>query len=233
MNVSADTAGEPSDLHHNLSRIRAGVEEAARSAGRDPADVAVLAVSKRKAADVVSVAIQAGLRSFGENYVQEAVDKKAAIGVDDVEWHLIGHLQTNKARIAVQTFSLIETLDSEKLARQVSRVAVEAGKQQRVLVQVHLGDETTKTGIAPEKALELAATAASLPGLLLEGFMGIAPLGVDPRPHFRGLRRLFDELPDANRKILSMGMSSDYRVAIEEGSTMVRIGSDLFGARTS
>jgi len=229
VNVSADTAREPSDLQRIVQRVQADIEDAEKRAGRRPGEVSLLAVTKRKTAETVRAAIDAGLRMFGENYVQEAVLKKA--DVEDAEWHLIGHLQTNKARIAVQTFSLIQTLDSEKLAQSLSRVASEAGVRQRVLVQVHLGDETTKTGTSPGSALALAELAASLPGLELEGFMGVAPLGVDPRPHFRSLRLLFEDLPAANRKTLSMGMSSDYQIAIEEGSAMVRIGSSLFGER--
>jgi len=230
MNVSDDTTAESSDLLRNLIRVRAGVEEAARAAGRPPDEVTLLAVSKRKSAELVRVAIQAGLHSFGENYVQEAVQKRAEVDAD-VQWHLIGHLQSNKAKVAVETFALIQRLDSEKLARTLSRVAEETGRRQRVLVQVHLGDEATKTGIAPESAMSLVETASTLPGLSLEGLMGIAPYGVDPRPYFRSLRALFEKLPPANRKILSMGMSSDFHIAIEEGSTMVRIGSDLFGSR--
>src|SRR5262249_33196061 len=130
-------------------------------------EVTLLAVSKRRSAATVRAAIEAGLTMFGENYVQEAVQKKAE-GDADGEWHLIGHLQSNKAKVAVETFALIQSLDSEKLARTLSRVAEEMGRRQRVLIQVHLGDETTKTGISPDEAMGLVETALTLPGLSLE-----------------------------------------------------------------
>jgi hypothetical protein len=219
------------DLHDTVQRVRDSIAAAAVRSGRAEDEVALLAVTKRKSPEMVRAAHECGLRLFGENYVQEAVDKAASANVADAEWHLIGHLQSNKTRVAIQTFTVIESVDSEKIARNLSRIASECGIHQRVLIQVHLGNEATKTGAPPEEALELAAIAASLPGLALKGLMGIAPLGEDPRPHFRSLRKLFDELPQENRLILSMGMSSDYPTAIEEGATMVRIGSALFGSR--
>lgn len=230
--VSVETAAAIANLQANVRRVRESIAAAASAAGRDPGDITLLAVSKRKPAEIVRAALECGLTRFGENYVREGVEKKDAVdGQVDLEWHLIGHLQSNKARVAIEAFDIIQSLDSEKLAGVLSRVAIEIGITQRVLIQVHLGDESTKTGIAPEAAIDLASTIASMPGLSLEGLMGIAPFGVDPRPHFRRLRALYEQLPPANRKILSMGMSSDYPIAIDEGSTMVRIGSDLFGTR--
>jgi pyridoxal phosphate enzyme (YggS family) len=214
----------------NVARVRERIARAAARAGRQPEGITLVAVSKKQPAAAVRAALAAGVSDLGENYVQEAVEKREV--VPQGRWHLLGHLQTNKARAAVSLFDLIESVDSVKLARTLGRQATALGKTQEVLLQVHLGDEATKTGLPPEQARDAAWEIAAIPGLALRGLMGIAPLGVDPRPHFRDLRRLFDGLPDANRQTLSMGMSGDFEIAIEEGATAVRVGTAIFGSRT-
>ncbi len=219
------------ELHDRIRALRDDIAATAAAAGRSADEVTIVAVTKGQPVETVSAAISAGLTIVGENYVREAVDKKAATPAGSAEWHLIGHLQTNKASLAIQHFYLIQSVDSQKLASALSKIATQTATRQRVLIQVHLGDESTKSGASPDEALDLVALAASEPGLTVEGLMGIAPQGVDPRPYFRELRRLFDRLPADQRKVLSMGMSADYKTAIEEGSTMVRIGTGLFGQR--
>ena len=169
----------------------------------------------------------AGVLDVGENYVQEAAEKRELIS--EGRWHLLGHLQSNKAKTAVSLFDLIESVDSVKLAGALSRQGAE--KPAQILVQVHLGNEETKSGFAPELVLDAAAEIAALPSLSVQGLMGIAPGGADPRPYFQELKRLFDRLPPANRQILSMGMSGDFEAAIEEGATSVRVGTAIFGTR--
>jgi hypothetical protein len=181
----------------------------------------------------VEAAIAAGMTEFGENYVQEAQTKQSEIAAGRCRWHLIGHLQTNKARHAVAAFDLIQTVDSAHLAKVIGKAAAAIGKRQDVLLQIKLGDEQTKTGLAPQDWDAALSQIRSDSALNLVGLMGVAPLDVDPRPHFRSLRAMFESLPDGERKILSMGMTSDFEVAIEEGATMVRIGTAIFGARKS
>jgi len=149
--------------------------------------------------------------------------------VPEGRWHLLGHLQSNKAKLAVSLFDLIESVDSVKLALALGKQGGET--RQEILLQVHLGDEETKTGFAPELVLDAAAEIASVSGVSIQGLMGIAPNGTDPRPYFRQLKRLFDRLPPESRQRLSMGMSGDYEAAIEEGATLVRVGTAIFGAR--
>ncbi len=217
------------DIAENAARVREKIAAAAKQAGRSPNDITLVAVSKRQPAAAVTEALAAELTQFGENYVQEAADKRAL--VTGGHWHLIGHLQSNKARLAVTQFDLIQSVDSLKLAREIGRQAQAIGKIQPVLLQVHLGDEDTKTGVPPELALETAAALADIEGLALHGLMGVPPLGVDPRPYFVQARMLFEQMPPATRQTLSLGMSGDYEAAIEEGATLVRIGTALFGAR--
>jgi pyridoxal phosphate enzyme (YggS family) len=181
----------------------------------------------------VEAAIAAGMIEFGENYVQEAQAKQSEIAAGRCRWHLIGHLQTNKARHAVAAFDLIQTVDSAHLAKAIGKAAAAIGKRQDVLLQVKLGDEQTKTGLAPQDWDAALSQIRSDSALNLVGLMGVAPLDVDPRPSFRSLRAMFESLPDGERKILSMGMTSDFEVAVEEGATMVRIGTAIFGARES
>jgi pyridoxal phosphate enzyme (YggS family) len=213
----------------HIAQIREQIASVAGRTGRSFEEITLVAVTKKKPAESVREALATGLLDIGENYVQEAAEKRTL--VVGGRWHLMGHLQSNKARAAIETFDLIQSLDSVKLARTLNRHAQDLGKVQNVLLQVHLGDEETKTGLPPAEALDAAAEATSLANLNLRGLMAIAPGSSDPRPYFRQLRQLFERLPAQNRAILSMGMSSDFETAIEEGSTMIRVGTAIFGAR--
>jgi hypothetical protein len=201
--------------------------------------VTLVAVSKTVPARSVVAAIAAGQRIFGENRVQEALGKAPSCG-PGISWHLIGHLQRNKAKAAARLFDVVESLDSLGLAQVVDRQAREAERRLRVLVQVKLGDEQTKSGIAPAAAPALIEAAVRLANLELAGLMAIPPPSATPeasRPWFARLRQLRDRLdgaccPPGTLRELSMGMSADYEVAIEEGATIVRVGSGIFGTRT-
>ena len=219
-----------SAITDNLKRLHAQIAEAAERAGRRPEEITLVAVTKKQSAAAVAEALAAGATDIGENYVQEASEKRAE--VQGGRWHLLGHLQGNKAKPAVALFDLIQSVDSVKLAQSLGRYAQAAGKTQAILLQVHLGDEATKTGLPPDQVRDAAAEVAAVPGIALHGLMGIAPFGLDPRPHFRDLRQLFEALPPENRRTLSMGMSGDFEAALEEGATMIRVGTAIFGART-
>lgn len=214
----------------NLDRLNAQIADAAARAGRRPDEITLVAVTKKQPASAVAEALAAGAGDLGENYVQEASEKRAEI--ESGRWHLLGHLQGNKAKVAVSLFDLIQSVDGVKLAQTLGRHAQAADTTQDILLQVHLGDEATKTGLPPELLRDAAAEIAAIDGIALRGLMGIAPFGVDPRSHFRDLRRLFETLPPENRLVLSMGMSGDFEAAIGEGATMVRVGTAIFGART-
>ena len=219
-----------SAITDNLKRLHAQIAEAAERAGRRPEEITLVAVTKKQSAAAVAEALAAGATDIGENYVQEASEKRAE--VQGGCWHLLGHLQGNKAKPAVALFDLIQSVDSVKLAQSLGRHAQAEGKTQAILLQVHLGDEATKTGLPPDQVRDAAAEVAAVPGIALHGLMGIAPFGLDPRPHFRDLRQLFEALPPENRRTLSMGMSGDFEAALEEGATMIRVGTAIFGART-
>ncbi len=194
-----------------------------------------MAVSKTQTAEIIREAMQAGLHVFGENKVQEAGRKIAEI--ERGTWHLIGHLQTNKARLAVQLFDSIDSVDRLELAQEIDRRAEPLGKTQNVLLQVNVAGESSKFGCTPEAARELAEAVNALPHLCLRGLMTIAPYAEEAeksRPHFARLRELRDLLEHdtgLHLPVLSMGMSGDFEVAIEEGATSVRVGTALFGAR--
>jgi hypothetical protein len=191
-----------------------------------------MGASKRVPVDRLRVAAEFGLGLFGENYVQEALPKIAAL--PDVEWHLIGGLQTNKARLVVGAFRVIQSVDRWDLAAALDRRAQAQGIRQAVLVEVNLGDEAAKSGARPGEALDLVRRMEDLPGLEVEGLMGMPPFSPDQeasRPYFATLKSLWDQHHNDSWRTLSMGMSGDFEVAIEEGSTLVRIGTALFGAR--
>ena len=215
----------------NLAMIR-------KSIGNE--DVVLIAVTKTQSVAVIREAAAAGLSVVGENRVQEAVEKAAQLTDLSLEWHLIGHLQTNKVKQAVALFSLIHSVDSERLACEIDRCARLAGKVQNVLIQVNVAGEESKSGISPSQAEDLALLMDSLPNLRLCGAMTIAPLVEDAeltRPVFREMRSLFEHLRQKvsrpeNFQWLSMGMTHDYRIAVSEGANMIRIGTGLFGART-
>jgi PLP dependent protein len=204
----------------------ASVRERIARTGRDPDEVTVVAVTKGFDFSVCLLAVQAGLRNLGENRVQEALKKMDQ--VDGADWHLIGHLQTNKVRQAAHRFALIQSVDSLHLAEALNRV----DSQQKVLIEVNVAREPQRTGVAPENLLELATAAADM--LDLQGLMGMGPAHADPTPAFNELRRLRDESEQRVGKalpILSMGMSGDFEAAVTAGSTMVRLGEVLFGPR--
>jgi PLP dependent protein len=217
------------DIRANLGRVQKAVARACARADRSPDHVLVIAVSKTMEAERIRLAIEAGIAALGENRVQEAKEKIAALG-HPVPWHLIGSLQTNKARDAARLFEWIHSVDRIELARELSRRA--GDRVLNVLLQVNLGDEPQKAGIAPAEVKRLAESVAGLPGLRVRGLMAIPPVAENPehtRPHFRRLRELRDELGFEH---CSMGMSADYEIAIEEGATMVRVGTAIFGPRT-
>ena len=203
-------------------------------------EIVIIAVTKTQSVAVIREAVAAGLSVVGENRVQEAVEKAAQLTDLPLEWHLIGHLQTNKVKQAVALFSLIHSVDSERLADEIDRCARLAGKVQDVLIQVNVGGEETKSGIAPSQADHLAVYMDSLPNLRLRGAMTIAPLVEDAemtRPVFQEMRIIFERLRQKisrpeDFRWLSMGMTHDYRIAVSEGANMIRIGTGLFGART-
>jgi pyridoxal phosphate enzyme (YggS family) len=223
------------DFFSRLERIRELIAAAARKSGRDPGEIELIAVTKTHLADTVRAALRAGLTEFGENKVQEARGKIEELGRG--RWHLIGHLQTNKAKEAVRLFDAIDSLDRLELGEELDRRAEAFGKTQEVLLQVNIAGESTKFGCAPEAARGLAEAINALPRLSLRGLMTIAPYASEPeksRPHFAALRKLRDTIQretGLQLPVLSMGMSGDFAVAIEEGATSVRIGTALFGER--
>jgi len=227
------------DLAANLQRVQDRIAAAAARAGRDPAEVTLVPVTKTVPADTIRIAYGLGLRVFGENRVQEARAKAAALtDLPDLHWHLVGHLQRNKAKVAVDLFDVIHSVDSVRLAQALSRRATQAGCPVPVLLEVNVAGEATKFGFTPAEVLTAAPTIVSLPGLAVWGLMTMAPFVSDPetvRPVFRQLRALRDDLarqhPAHSWHHLSMGMTDDFEVAIEEGATMVRIGRAIFERR--
>jgi pyridoxal phosphate enzyme (YggS family) len=226
------------DVAANWTRVCERAAEAAQRAGRAPSTVRIVAVSKTKPVDLIAAAVAAGVTDVGENYVQEAAAKIPAISAP-VIWHFIGHLQRNKAGRAVELFDVIQTVDSTALAEALQRQAERRGRTVRVLLEVNLGGEASKTGVAPPAAEALLAAVGEHRALQVDGLMAIPPPAPSPdaaRPYFRALRQLRDRLlpaapPNAPLRDLSMGMSDDFEAAIEEGATMVRIGRAIFGER--
>ncbi|HUG36431.1 MAG TPA: YggS family pyridoxal phosphate-dependent enzyme [Candidatus Limnocylindrales bacterium] len=220
------------EIQANIQRVQETVARACRRAGRSPDEVLLIAVSKTVDLERIRAAVAAGAKALGENRVQEARDKVEALG-HPVPWHLIGSLQTNKARDAVKAFDWIHSVDRLELAKEIDRRAHAAGRTVRALLQVNLGDEPQKGGAAPGEVKPLLDAIAGLANLHVHGLMAIPPAVENPeaaRPYFRQLRDLRDAL---GLEHLSMGMSADYEVAIEEGATMVRVGTAIFGARSA
>jgi hypothetical protein len=217
--------------------VRSRIAVAARRAGRDPATVTLLAVSKAQPAAAVRAAYALGLRAFGENYVQECIAKAGELSaLPGIEWHLIGPLQGNKARLAAECFTWVQSVDRIKIAERLAAVRDARAAPLNVCVQVNISGETSKSGVAPAQALALAHAIATLPRIALRGFMGIAeatPDSAQQRAQFRVLRELFDTARADGLALdtLSMGMSADLEAAIAEGATLVRIGTALFGER--
>src|SRR5437763_7780929 len=229
-------------VSENIRRVRERMENAARRAGRNPEEITLMAVSKTFSPEKIREAHAAGLRTFGENRVQEFAGKFEAVrNLIGAEWHLIGHLQSNKANKAAELFSAIDSVDSVKLADKLNSAAEVLGKRLNILMEVNVGGEEAKSGVDPQsRELETLLNAApSLSFLSFRGLMTIPPYTEDPegaRPYFRQLRELRDrisarQLPAITVDTLSMGMSHDFEVAIEEGSTCVRVGTGIFGER--
>jgi pyridoxal phosphate enzyme (YggS family) len=232
-------------IAERLERVNQTIERAALRAGRRPDEIALVAVSKTVGAEQVFEAARLGVTHFGENRVQEAEDKILVVArqaeaarIPPLTWHLIGHLQTNKVRPAARLFSLIESVDSVRLAVALQRQAGESGQPIDVLLEVNVGGESTKFGFVPEEVASVFREISRLPMLRVRGLMTVAPpveVAEEARPYFRALRGLRGELvrafPRADLPHLSMGMTGDYPVAIEEGATIVRVGRAIFGER--
>jgi len=219
----------------NLRRVRERIVAAAERSGRDPSQIRLVIVTKGVTTDRIRKAVAAGATLLGENRIQEALPKIKALE-GKIQWHLIGHLQRNKVKQAIHRFELIHSLDSLELAHEIERRAKQAGIQQRVLIQVNLSREPSKYGVLPEDADELVRETAALPHLALEGLMTIPPPSIDPQQSRRYFRRLREKMEDQRQaglsvRELSMGMSNDFEIAIEEGATLVRIGTAIFGPR--
>ena len=225
-------------IAENVAHVRARMEAAAKRAGRDPGKVRLVAVSKTVDLERIRQAIAAGVDSLGENYVQEA--QKKIEGLEQrVSWHFIGHLQSNKAKAAARLFDWVHSVDSLKLAEELSRAGKLQNRVLPVLLQVNLGQEETKSGPQKEEVFRLLERMASLPGISVKGLMTMPPFFENPedsRPYFRALRILGEDvsksrIPGVVMEELSMGMSIDFEVAVEEGATLVRVGTAVFGPR--
>jgi pyridoxal phosphate enzyme (YggS family) len=222
----------------NIAHVRSIIAEAASRVGRAPEEITLVAVSKTMPVELVQIAYNLGVTDFGENRVQEALPKIASFHPQGLRWHMIGHLQSNKAGKVVNPFYCVHSVDSLHLAQTLSRHAGEQGKRLPVLLQINVSGEASKEGMPLAGTSELARQIVALPYIRVEGLMTIAPLVEDPeqvRPAFRKLRLVRDqlraELPECSWQHLSMGMTGDYSVAIEEGATIVRIGRAIFGER--
>jgi len=218
------------EIRSNLDRVHEAIARACARVGRPPESVLLIAVSKTVDVERIKRAVAAGVAALGENRVQEARDKIDVLG-RPVPWHLIGHLQTNKARDAARLFDWIHSVDRLDLAQELDRRARAIGRTLDALVEVNLGEEPQKGGVRPDELKPLLEALSGLAALRIRGLMAIPPVAADPeqsRPHFRRLRELREA---AGLEHLSMGMSADYEVAVEEGATMVRVGTAIFGAR--
>ena len=227
----------------NIALVRERIHSSARRMGRDPNGISLVAVSKTQPPERIRKAYEAGLRAFGENRVQEFAGKAGSLAdlLAGAEWHMVGHLQTNKAAKAAELFHAVDSVDSVKLAEKLNATAQSLGKKLTVLIEVNVGGEEAKSGVAPDsrELQELLLVAPRLEGLDFRGLMTVPPFTDDPegaRPYFRKLRELRDaisarKLPNVTVDVLSMGMSHDFEVAIAEGSTCVRVGTAIFGER--
>ncbi|MBQ1492509.1 MAG: YggS family pyridoxal phosphate-dependent enzyme [Blautia sp.] len=225
-------------VSENLREVHERIRRAAISAGRDPGEVTLIAVSKTKPVPMLLEAYEAGERVFGENKVQEILEKGPLMPAD-VSWHMIGHLQRNKVKGAVTWAKMIHSVDSMRLAQAISQEAVKQGKVVPVLIEVNVAGEDSKFGVAPHETIPLVQEMALLEGIEVKGLMTIAPFVEDPeenRDVFRTLKKLSSDisqehLGNVSMDVLSMGMTNDYEVAIQEGATMVRVGTGIFGER--
>jgi pyridoxal phosphate enzyme (YggS family) len=229
-------------IAENIAQVRQQIEAAARRVQRNPDEINLMGVTKTVAPLQIREAYKAGIRIFGENRVQEFATKAEAIkDLLDAEWHMIGHLQTNKSAKAAELFAHIDSVDSLRLAQKLNSAAQELGKKLSVLIEINIAGESAKSGLPPDSAEldELLEAAPELSSLQIRGLMTVPPYDENPeqsRPYFRKMRALFDQiarrkLPGIRMEALSMGMSHDFETAIEEGSTCVRVGTAIFGAR--
>lgn len=226
-------------IRENLETVRKNIADACERTGRDASEVTLLAVSKTKPIGMIREAMSAGQRAFGENYVQELDEKYSVLG-NAVDWHMIGHLQRNKVKYIIGKTSLIHSVDSIRLAEQIHKEAEKKGVSADVLLEVNVADEESKWGFTPEETEDAVKTVSEMGNVHVCGLMTSAPITDDPesnRVYFRQLRELFDRIsamniPGVDMRVLSMGMTGDYIVAVEEGSTMVRVGTGIFGARS-
>ena len=225
-------------LRDDLQKVEKNIEAACKRAGRERSEVTLIAVGKTKPAEMLQEVYNTGIRDFGENKVQEMIDKYAVLP-EDIHWHMIGHLQRNKVKYLMGKTVLIHSVDSLRLAEEISAQSVKHEVMTDILIEVNIAGEESKFGTSKEEALALVEAAAKLPNIHICGLMTIAPYVDDPednRKYFRGIRELSVDIKEKNIDnvdmcILSMGMSGDYEVAIEEGATMVRVGTGIFGAR--
>lgn len=225
-------------LKENLAQVQKNIETACRTAGRDVSEVTLIAVSKTKPVEMLQEIYDAGIRTFGENKVQEMMDKEAVMP-KDIHWHMIGHLQRNKVKYLMGKAALIHSVDSMRLAEEISAQSVKHQVETDILVEVNIAEEESKFGITKEEAIQLVTDISKLPNIHIKGLMTIAPFVDDPednRKYFQQIKQLSVDIKNKNidnvsMKILSMGMTGDYMVAIEEGATMVRVGTGIFGER--
>ena len=230
------SAKAATNVSERLLAVRSEISDCARSVGRDGGEITLVAVSKRVPLDVVRTAVEAGQKDFGENYVQEGIAKIEALSTSDLRWHLIGALQSNKAARAARSFHLLHSVCSESVARAISREMIAAGREARVLLQVRLGGGAGRAGVEPQAVAAMARVVTELPGIQLDGVMGVAAQGEPSRPQFARLFALLEQLrrlglPRAPLREMSAGMSADFHDAIREGATIVRVGSAIFGER--
>ncbi|MDD5258716.1 MAG: YggS family pyridoxal phosphate-dependent enzyme [bacterium] len=227
-----------SAIYDNVQQVRSIISRQAAATGRNPGEITLVAVTKTVAPELVQEALAAGVTDIGENKVQEALSKSTCLG-SGFNWHLIGHLQTNKVKAAVQLFALIHSVDSLKLIEAIDREAGWIGKQQQILIEINISGEESKYGCTPADALDMIRAASLKSNVHVAGLMTMAPFTADKdriQAVFRGLRELKDtiagyHLPNIEMKHLSMGMSHDFEIAIAEGATLVRIGTAIFGKR--
>ena len=235
-----EESGEQEEFNERLKRVRMRVDRAARSVGRGPSEIRVIAVTKTVVPERVREAAASGCRTFGESRVQEAMAKMEAVsGVPGLEWHFLGPLQSNKIKAIIGRFALLHAIDRVDVAERLQRALQERNMLQPVLLEVNVSGEPSKHGFSPDTLMDAAFKMANFKNLQIKGLMTIAPAAASPeesRRHFRHLKKLASELetqriPGVGTKELSMGMSGDFECAIQEGATMVRIGSALFGRR--
>lgn len=225
-------------IAENLNTVQTQIQSACALSGRDPDEVTLIAVSKTKLVSAIREAYEAGARDFGENKVQELIDKIPQLP-DDIRWHMIGHLQRNKVKYIIGKVALIHSVDSLRLAEEISRESVRQGVETDILIEVNVAEEESKFGVSLREAPELVKKIAGLPGVHIKGLMTIAPyteVSEKNRLYFVKMRELYVDIErknidNVNMNILSMGMTGDYSVAVEEGATCVRVGTGIFGER--